>query len=604
MTERPGVSRRHLFISGGLVATAPLLGAARRAEGIDDQGTRPDQPALERADTARSAKGTPSAKAIGGRQAPDEPYLDGDEIQGNVLPGFMKPYMAVAALTIGDIARAKGWLTDVAPRITTLAQAMQSRAKVRAHRGLGPERLNLLGALPPGMNDVWLNIALSSGGLSKLLSGGGRAGDLGLFVDQGFQRGLAARSSLLGDPTDRSAEGNPANWVFGGPGRQADVLLILAADREAQGARVLAEVRAGAVASGLTVLYEESGHKLDAIGKEHFGFQDGISQPGVRGRLQSFPGDFITPRTIAPSCLPDAWLYGRPGQYLVWPGEFVFGYPRSGADPLIPGQVNLPGPAWSRNGSYLVFRRLRQDVAGFRAFLAESAEMLSGHPGFEGVTPEWVGSRLVGRWPSGAPIARVPYEDNTVLGVDHLANNNFGFAADAPEDPLVAGLKAGQWPDAKADPVGLTCPMAAHIRKVNAREAASDLGGRRASFSRRILRRSLPFGPALGELPGRDPANGNRGLLFACYQASIEDQFEFLCNGWAGSSKRPRSPSGFDMVIGQNGMPGDRRERSCTVFGSGAVSATLVTMNDFVVPTGGGYFFSPSISALKEVLAV
>ena len=586
MTERPGVSRRHLLISSGLAAMAAL----RRTKNTDDPGTGPDRPARERWRTPRS-------------HAPDEPYLDGDEIQGNVVPGFQKRYMAVAALTIDDSARAKGWLADVASRVTTLGEAMKSCAKVREHRGLGPERLHLLGTLPPGMNDVWLNIALSSGGLSKLLKGGDHAGDLGLFADQGFQRGLAARSSLLGDPTDRAAEGNPANWIVGGPGREADVLLILAADREGEGARLLAEVRAHAVASGLTVLYEESGRKLDTIGKEHFGFQDGISQPGVRGRLPGFPDGFITPRTIDPSCVPDAWLYGLPGQYLVWPGEFVFGYPRSGADPLTPGQVNLPGPAWSRNGSYLVFRRLRQDVAGFRAFLAESAEMLSGHPGFEGVTPEWVGSRLVGRWPSGAPIARVPYEDNTVLGVDRLANNNFGFATDAAEDPLVAGLKAGRWPDAEADPVGLTCPMAAHIRKVNSRETPNDLGGRRASFNRRILRRSLPFGPTLGELPGHDPVDGNRGLLFACYQASIEDQFEFLCNGWAGSAKRPRSPSGFDMVIGQNGMPGDRRMRSCTIFGPGKVPATLATMSDFVVPTGGGYFFSPSISALKEVLA-
>jgi Dyp-type peroxidase family len=594
MTEQPGVSRRHLFISGGLAATAPLLGGARHAEDTADLDAHPE----------RGATGISAGKATAsGRHAPDEPYLDGAEIQGNVLPGFMKPYMAVIALRIGDVARAKGWLADVAPRITTLAEAMRSRAKVRAYRGLGPGRLHQLGALPPGMNDVWLNIALSSCGLSKLLSGGNHAGDLAQFTDQGFQRGLAARSSLLGDPTDHCAEGNPANWLFGGPGREADVLLILAADRAVAGAHTLAEVHAAAAASGLTVLYEESGHKLDAIGKEHFGFQDGISQPGVRGRLAGLHGEFVTPRTIDPSTLPDAWLYGLPGQYLVWPGEFVFGYPRSAADPLIPGQVNLPGPAWSRNGSYLVFRRLRQDVAGFRAFLAQSAETLSRQPGFEEVSPEWVGARLVGRWPSGAPVARLPYADDTELGVDRLANNDFGFAADAAKDPLVAGLTAGQWPEAKADPIGLTCPMAAHIRKVNAREAANDLGGRRASFSRRILRRSMTFGPALGEPSGHDPVNGNRGLLFGCYQASIEDQFEFLCNGWMGSSTRPRSPGGFDMMIGQNGMPGDRRERSCTVFGPGGVPARLATMHDFVVPTGGGYFFSPSVSALKEVLA-
>jgi hypothetical protein len=46
MTEQPGVSRRHLLISGGLVATAPLLGAARKAPSMASSSPIVDTPGV------------------------------------------------------------------------------------------------------------------------------------------------------------------------------------------------------------------------------------------------------------------------------------------------------------------------------------------------------------------------------------------------------------------------------------------------------------------------------------------------------------------------------------------------------------------------------
>jgi deferrochelatase/peroxidase EfeB len=129
------------------------------------------------------------------------------------------------------------------------------------------------------------------------------------------------------------------------------------------------------------------------------------------------------------------------------------------------------------------------------------------------------------------------------------------------------------------------------------------MGASRASLDRRILRRGLPYGKTLDE----DPDNDDRGLLFVSYQTSIERQFEFLNNRWMGSPVNPRAPSGHDLLVGQNGQPGENRLRRCIVFGSSddptkpPPTAEIVAERDFVVPTGGGYFFSPSISALHEI---
>ena len=58
-----------------------------------------------------------------------------------------------------------------------------------------------------------------------------------------------------------------------------------------------------------------------------------------------------------------------------------------------------------------------------------------------------------------------------------------------------------------------------------------------------------------------------------------------------------------DMIVGLNGRPGEERRRTCLIFGSGLQQANPTTKNDWIFQTGGGYFFSPAISAIRDVLA-
>ena len=288
----------------------------------------------------------------------------------------------------------------------------------------------------------------------------------------------------------------------------------------------------------------------------------------------------------------------------MWPGEFVLGYPATGPDPLLPGPLALAQPPWTRNGSFLVYRRLRQDVGLFWRTMREEAARLAALPGFDGLTDQALAAHLVGRWPSGAPVNRVPREDNRDMGKDPFANNDFLFDSDTPPVQL-RGRELRDYPRAKADPVGITCPWAAHIRKVNTRDSSYDMGAREATYSHRVLRVGVPFGKPLADRyadTDTDPERGNRGLLFLSIQTSIEGQFEFLQARWANDPSRPKMPGGNDMVIGQNAAAADGVRR-CTIFGSGLQQAEVRTPTQWVIPTGGGYFFVPSISALRDVIA-
>lgn len=530
----------------------------------------------------------------GNHPAPVEPVLDMEDIQGIAVPGFFKPHQTLLYVRVPEGRQAllhfKAFLGRMAGVVSSAGLTLNDRRRFRAAK--------LRGVKPRADRTILVAVGVSGRGLARITPGAYE------IPSVAFKSGLAARSGLLGDPTDSGSEGHPSNWLVGALGRELDAIVVVAGNDRSPVSHKAEEIRAELSAGGIDVDAEDGDVRADDPGHEHFGFDDGVSQPGIRGLASTKPGDFITDRHIDPLQVPAAWLYGYPGQDLVWPGEFVLGYPATSPDPLIPGPPATATPAWTRNGSFLVYRRLRQNVGLFWRTMREQAERLAMLPGFAGIKGERLASLLVGRWESGAPINRVPKADDRALGRNPLANNHFRFDSETPRLKLTEG-HVDRFPLAKADPVGTTCPWAAHIRKVNTRDSASDMGGRSSTYERRILRVGVPFGLSLKNRyaeDAADPEQGNRGLLFLCIQTSIEDQFEFLQSRWINDDSRPKMPGGNDLIVGQNAATVDG-VRKCTIFGGELQQAEVRAGRQFVVPTGGGYFFVPSISALRDVLA-
>jgi Dyp-type peroxidase family len=517
-----------------------------------------------------------------------EPILATQEIQGNILGGFNKDHQMLIFLKITQVAAAKQWLRTIEPYIATAAEVIKFNQLFKSTR---ERRYGQEGTV----RSTFINLAFTYDGLKKLTP------DADQFTDTAFKDGLHKRSASLGDPTDPSAAGHPSQWVIGAAHNVPDLLIIVGSDDQPRLEETVQWLEAS-LCMGLEVMYKQAGEGLPG-GKEHFGFKDGISQPGIRGRLPEAPHAFLTPREAKDETTGEIDINkGKPGQDVLHAGEFVFGYPTQIGEPdpnreglnITPGPIAVAGPAWATNGSYLVFRRLRQDVKGFQSFIKSTATTLSiTNPAFAGITLEKLGAKFVGRWASGAPILNAPDRDDPKL------SNDLDFEFEA------------------ADPKGLRCPFAGHIRKTYPRDMERDFGLNESSTqTHRLLRRGIPYGkPYMGGCPVHPDrlldtvttwwdsivknAPTDRGLLFLAYQTSIERQFEFVTNAWVNNPNFPDPDSGHDPILGQSQDPTTRDRTMVLQAENPANNASIPLPTDWVIPTGGGDFFTPSLSGIK-----
>jgi deferrochelatase/peroxidase EfeB len=496
--------------------------------------------------------------------------VDFDDVQG--LVRFGHGHLTEASfvlLQIADPAAARAWLTAAPVTNARTSDALPDNA---------------------------LQVALSCDGLRRL---GLNEAAVGGFSDE-FISGMAGednRSRRLGDVGDNS----PAYWRWGGPGRQPHLLVMLYA--RPGGLAAWAEAAKGPHwDSAFSIIEILPTRVMGEVGKglshEPFGFVDGISQPELDWQRAK------PPVSLAAEYDNRAAL-----------GEFLLGYPNEygmytdrplldpAADPqnfLSPAEDNPARRDFGRNGSYLVLRDLRQDVRGFWQHLERQANEA-------GLGRRQLAEAMVGRTMSGTPL--VPPAGGQIAGVN-------------PDDRLNRFTY-------QTDPYGIGCPLGAHIRRVNPRNA--DLpDGATGLLSRlirilgygtrhprddviaptrfhRLLRRGRAYGAFVPDVealaPG--PPDEEIGLRFVGLNANISRQFEFVQTAWINNTKFGGLTQESDPLLG-NRQP----IAGCPVtstFSLPQPSGAAMRLRDvpqFVTVRGGAYFFLPSLSALRYLASL
>ncbi|MFY0572413.1 Dyp-type peroxidase [Archangium lansingense] len=482
--------------------------------------------------------------------------LEFDDIQGLVFfgHGHLK-YSRYVFLRMkdGKQARARAWLR------TLLERKEVSTASGKQH---------------PGLKDVKgehaLQVAFTYSGLKAL----GLSPEVLTTFLQEFREGMRdeRRARILGD-TGGSA---PEKWQVGGDATMAHVVLVLFGKDDADLDVFHASHRERYQEALEEVFIQDADMRQGDT--EPFGFRDGISFPYIKG----------VPTTRGSDAL------GLP----INAGEFILGYhnaygqypfsprvPRSQDPgnllPDVPRSQRVSGEPrpkdLGRNGTYLIIRKLRQDVAGFWKFIEENSRDPSKSAEENEANKELLAAKLVGRWRSGAPVLLCPMKDDPALGADSARNNHFEFGN---------------------DPYGVKCPLSSHVRRSNPRDTLVEdpqesikLGSRHL-----IIRRGRPYHDKFSD--GAE----EQGLMFVALNTNIGRQFEFIQQTWMNNPKFNDLYDSKDPIAGDNydpEYPGDEPKDYTAVVPGFPVRQRMTGLPRFVHTRGGDYFFLPGIKALR-----
>jgi Dyp-type peroxidase family len=428
--------------------------------------------------------------------------LELNDIQGNILRGYRLPHVAHLFGTISQLDP-KPWRTALR-KMPITCDAGSSKPEV-----------------------AW-NVGISHAGMTLL------APDLAenLKPFEAYASGMRVRSPLLGDPGDVPWDAWQARhvWIAVHAACSASLRHEVSRLRDTLGELLTSSALFG------DALVDEQGHW-----HEPFGFRDDISHPAIAGA----PG-----ATVGGG---GRWDRKQKDWFPIAAGEFLLGYPNEGGINVL--ERSLRTAPLLQNGTFAVFRELVQDVRQFKQTVNDEATRC-------GVTKDTLQAKLIGRYPSGKPLAKVASPGEVA---------DFTYEDDSD---------------------GIQCPIGAHVRRANPR----------VSGEHRIIRRGMPYRRMGDEGDASDP--GVEGIYFVAFNASIENQFEFIQSTWfnrsAGALPGSRDPLVGETLSPVGGAPGTRR---MLIEGDAHAQRDPIisSLPPFVTCRGGEYYFMPGLRGLRQL---